>query len=116
LALGRRLLHQEAVFREVIERCDQAMRPYGDWSLLAEFTTLDAARSRLDEIDVVQPALFAIQIALAALWRSWGIEPQAVVGHSLGEVTAANVADALSLDDVVAVICHRSRLFKRAVG
>jgi len=114
--MGRRLLAQEAVFREVIERCDRAMRPYGDWSLLAELTATDAARSRLNEIDIVQPALFAIQIALAALWRSWGVEPQAVVGHSLGEVAAAYVAGALSLDDGVRVICHRSRLFKRTIG
>jgi myxalamid-type polyketide synthase MxaE and MxaD len=114
--MGRRLLEQEAVFLEVIERCDQAMRPYGDWSLLAELTAADAAQSRLNEVDVIQPALFAIQVALAALWRSWGIEPQAVVGHSLGEVAAAHVAGALSLEDAVRVICHRSRLFKRTVG
>jgi acyl transferase domain-containing protein/acyl carrier protein len=114
--MGRRLLEQEAVFREVIERCDRAMRMYGDWSLLAELAATDAATSRLNEVDVVQPALFAIQVALAALWRSWGIEPQAVVGHSLGEVAAAYVAGALSLDDAVRVMCHRSRLFKRTVG
>jgi myxalamid-type polyketide synthase MxaE and MxaD len=114
--MGRRLLEQEAVFREVIERCDRALRPYGDWSLLAELTATDAARSRLNEIDIIQPALFAIQVALAALWRSWGIEPQAVVGHSLGEVAAAYVAGALNLDDAVRIICHRSRLFKRTVG
>jgi myxalamid-type polyketide synthase MxaE and MxaD len=84
--------------------------------LLAEFTATDAARSRLNEIDIIQPALFAIEVALAALWRSWGIEPQAVVGHSLGEVAAAYVAGALSLDDAVRVICHRSRLFKRTIG
>ena len=114
--MGRRLLEQEAVFREVIERCDRAMRPYGDWSLLAELTVPDAAQSRLNEIDIIQPALFAIQLALAALWRSWGIEPQAVVGHSLGEVAAACVAGALSFDDAVRVVCQRSRLFKRTVG
>jgi acyl transferase domain-containing protein/acyl carrier protein len=114
--MGRLLLEQEAVFREVIERCDQVMRPYGDWSLLAELTATDAAQSRLNEIDVIQPALFAIQVALAAVWRSWGIEPQAVVGHSMGEVAAAYVAGALSLDDAVRVVCHRSRLVKRTIG
>ena len=114
--MGRRLVEQEEVFREVIERCDRAMRPYGDWSLLAELTAADAAQSRLSEIDIVQPALFAIQVALAALWRSWGVEPHSVVGHSLGEVAAAYVAGALSIDDAVRVICHRSRLFKRTVG
>jgi acyl transferase domain-containing protein/acyl carrier protein len=114
--MGQRLLVQEPVFREVIERCDQAMRSYGDWSLLAELTAADAAQSRLTEVDIIQPALFAMQVALAALWRSWGIEPQAVVGHSLGEVAAAYVAGALNFEDAVRVVCHRSRLFKRTVG
>jgi myxalamid-type polyketide synthase MxaE and MxaD len=114
--MGRRLLEEQAVFREVVERCDLAMRPYGDWSLFAELKAFDAAQSRLSEIDIIQPALFAIQVALAALWRSWGIEPQAVVGHSLGEVAAAYVAGALSLNDAVRIICHRSRLFKRTIG
>ncbi len=114
--MGRKLLQQEAVFREVVERCDRAMRPHGDWSLLAELTATDAAQSRLNEIDIIQPALFAIQVALAGLWRSWGIEPQAVVGHSMGEVAAAYVAGALSLDDAARVICRRSRLVKRTIG
>jgi myxalamid-type polyketide synthase MxaD len=114
--MGRRLLEQERVFREVVERCDRAMRPYGDWSLLGELTATDAARSRLNEVDIIQPALFAIQVALAALWRSWGIEPQAVVGHSMGEVAAAYIAGALNLEDAARVICHRSRLVRRVVG
>jgi myxalamid-type polyketide synthase MxaD len=114
--MGRKLLEQEAVFREVVERCDRAMRPYGDWSLLDELTATDAAQSRLNEIDIIQPALFAIQVALAGLWRSWGIEPQAVVGHSMGEVAAAYVAGTLSLDDAARVICRRSRLVKRTIG
>jgi len=114
--MGRKLFEQEAVFREVVERCDRAMRPYGDWSLLAELTATDAAQSRLNEIDIIQPALFAIQVALAGLWRSWGIEPQAVVGHSMGEVAAAYVAGALSLEDAVRIICRRSRLVKRTIG
>lgn len=114
--MGRALLRQEPVFREVVEHCDRAMRPYGDWSLLAELTATDAAQSRLNDITIIQPALFAIQVALAALWRSWGIEPQAVVGHSMGEVAAAYVAGALSLDDAVRIICCRSRLVTRTIG
>ena len=92
------------------------MRPYGDWSLLAELTATDAAQSRLNEIAIIQPALFAMQVALAALWRSWGIEPQAVVGHSMGEVAAAYVAGALSLEDAVRIICCRSGLVKCTIG
>lgn len=114
--MGRRLLEQEPVFRETMERCDRAMRPDGDWSLLAELTATDAAQSRLNEVDVLQPALFATQVALAALWRSWGVEPHAVVGHSMGEVAAAHVAGALSLEDAARVICSRSRLVKPTIG
>lgn len=115
LGMGRTLLEQDAVFREVVERCDRAMRPYGDWSLRAELAGTDADQSRLNEIDIIQPALFAMQVALVALWRSWGIEPQAVVGHSMGEVAAAHVAGTLSLEDAVRVICHRSRLIKPTI-
>ncbi len=114
--MGRTLLKQEAVFREAVEHCDRAMRPYGDWSLLAELTATDPAHSRLNEVDVLQPALFAIQVALTALWRSWGVEPDAVVGHSMGEVAAAHVAGALSLEDAARVICSRSRIVKPTIG
>jgi len=71
--MGRRLLHTEPVFREVIERCELALRPHTDWSLIAEIAGTDAEQSRLNEVDVIQPALFALQVALAALWRSWSI-------------------------------------------
>jgi acyl transferase domain-containing protein len=73
----------------------------------------DHGDSWLSDIGVVQPAIFAVQVALAALWRSWGVEPEAVVGHSLGEVAAAHVAGALSLEDAAQVICGRARLLRR---
>jgi acyl transferase domain-containing protein/acyl carrier protein len=114
--MGRALLHDEPVFREMIERCELALRPHTDWSLIAELAATDSAESRLNDVDVIQPALFAVQVALAALWRSWGIEPDAVVGHSMGEVAAAYVAGALSLEDAALVICTRSKLVKRTVG
>jgi acyl transferase domain-containing protein/acyl carrier protein len=114
--MGQTLLHQEPVFREVIERCDRAMRACGDWSLLAELNATDPSQSRLGEIDLLQPALFAIQVALAALWRSRGIESDAVVGHSMGECAAACVAGVLSLEDAARVICQRSRLIKPTIG
>ncbi len=114
--MGRTLLHKELVFREVIERCELALRPHTDWSLIAQLAATDATESRLNEVDVIQPTLFAVQVALAALWRSWGVEPDAVVGHSMGEVAAAYVAGALSLEDAALVICKRSSLVKRTVG
>ncbi|HWE61366.1 MAG TPA: type I polyketide synthase, partial [Chloroflexota bacterium] len=115
LGMGRQLLGQEPVFRAAIEQCDAAIRRYADWSLLTELTTGDDA-SLLGRIDVIQPALFAIQVALAALWRSWGIKPAAVVGHSMGEVAAAHVAGALSLDDAARIICRRSQLLWKVSG
>ncbi|WP_257460225.1 type I polyketide synthase [Archangium lipolyticum] len=115
LGMGRQLLEQEPVFREALERIDEAMRPHVSWRLL-DVLRAPSESSRLQEIDVVQPVLFAMAVALSALWRSWGIEPDAVVGHSMGEVAAAHVAGALSLEDAAAVICLRSRLLKRISG
>ncbi|WP_434042178.1 MULTISPECIES: type I polyketide synthase [Sorangium] len=113
--MGRDLLASEPVFRAAIEACDAAIRRETGWSLLDELGA-DEGRSRLGQIDVVQPALFAMEVALAALWRSWGVEPDAVVGHSMGEAAAAHVAGALSLDDAARVICRRSRLLRRLSG
>ncbi|XXY19857.1 SDR family NAD(P)-dependent oxidoreductase [Sorangium sp. So ce216] len=116
VSMGRDLLGREPVFRDALERCEQAMRPYVDWSLLAELSA-DKERSRIVmDTDVIQPAVFAVQVALAALWRSWGITPAAVVGQSMGEVAAAHVAGALSLEDAARIICRRSQIVKSAGG
>lgn len=115
LGMGRDLLEQEPVFRATLEACDRAMSAYADWSLLDQLRA-DEAHTRLHEIDVVQPTLFAIEVALAALWRSWGIEPDVVVGHSMGEIAAAYVAGALSLEDAAWIICARSKLLLRVSG
>jgi acyl transferase domain-containing protein len=85
LGMGRQVLKQESAFRAALEDCDRAVRAESAFSVLDELAA-DPARSRLDQIDVIQPTLFAIQVALAALWRSWGVQPAAVVGHSMGEV------------------------------
>jgi len=113
--MGRELRESEPVFRRTLEACDAAFREHVDWSLLEELEA-DERRSRLGEINVVQPALFAMQVALAALWRSWGIEPDAVIGQSLGEVAAACVAGALDLRDAARVICRRNSLMRSAAG
>src|SRR5260370_4283578 len=113
--MEQRLYAQEPAFRDALAMCDGAMRPHLDGSVLTELLA-DHGDSWLSDIGVVQPAIFAVQFALAALWRSWGVEPEAVVGHSLGEVAAAHVAGALSLDDAARVICGRARLLRRASG
>nr|QVV57684.1 beta-ketoacyl synthase [Myxococcales bacterium] len=115
LGMGRTLLGQEPVFRDVLEACDQAIRREADFSVLDEIRA-DKARSSMERIDVVQPLLFAVEVALAALWRSWGVEPDCVIGHSMGEIAAAHVADALSLEDAARIICRRSRLLRRVAG
>jgi myxalamid-type polyketide synthase MxaE and MxaD len=115
LGMGRHLLDGEPVFRAAIERCSKALSVYVDWSLVDELRAAPDA-SRLREIDVVQPVLFSIEVALAGLWRSWGITPDAVVGHSMGEVAAAHVAGALTLEDAARVICLRSQLLRRISG
>jgi acyl transferase domain-containing protein/surfactin synthase thioesterase subunit len=114
-AMGRELLSCEPVFRATIEQCDALLYPLANWSLMAELTA-DESKSRLEETEIAQPAIFALQVALANLWRSWGVEPSAVVGHSLGEVAAAHVAGVLSLKDAVRVVFHRSRLMQQASG
>jgi acyl transferase domain-containing protein/acyl-CoA synthetase (AMP-forming)/AMP-acid ligase II/acyl carrier protein len=115
VGMGQELCEQELVFRQVLEQCDLLIQRHTNWSLLEQIAA-DEVHSRLDEIDVAQPVLFAIQVGLAALWRSWDVEPDAVVGHSLGEVAAAHVAGALSLEDAVRIVCLRSQLLKRVSG
>jgi acyl transferase domain-containing protein len=115
LGMGRQLLEQEPVFRASLERTAEVFQKLTGWSLLSELTA-DAATSRLGEIDVCQPVLFAVEVALADLWRSWGIEPAAVVGHSRGEITASYVAGTLSLEAAARIMCRRSSLMRRLSG
>jgi len=117
LGMGRQLLRREATFRAALERCQEAMFPFTDWRLLEQLAAEpDSPGYRLADIDCIQPTLVALEIALAELWRSWGIEPDAVIGHSMGEVAAAHVAGALTLHDAFQVICRRSRLLRGASG
>lgn len=115
LGMGKDLLEKETIFRECIEQTDKVLRQFCDWSLLDQ---LDASpqQSRLNEIDVIQPTLFAIQLALAKLWISWGITPHAVVGHSMGEIAAACIAGAIDLHDAARIICVRSKLMRTLSG
>jgi acyl transferase domain-containing protein/acyl-CoA synthetase (AMP-forming)/AMP-acid ligase II/acyl carrier protein len=111
--MGQQLYEQEPAFRDALAMCDRAMRPYLETDLLTELLAAPTDWRVDDDLDIAMPAVFGIQVALAALWRSWGIEPSAVIGHSLGEVAAAHVTGALSLDDAAQLICARSRLLRR---
>lgn len=70
-------------------------------------------QSLLEETEFAQPAIFALQVGLTALWKSWGIKPDAIVGHSAGEVAAAYASGALSIEQAVRVIYHRSRIYSK---
>ncbi|WP_167473410.1 type I polyketide synthase [Nocardia arthritidis] len=107
LGMGVELLDSSPVFAETIARCEQALAPYVDWSLTDVLRGNDSA---LDRVDVVQPALWAMMIALTETWRSFGVEPSAVIGHSQGEIAAATVAGILTLDDAARIVALRSRI------
>ncbi|MEV4378491.1 SDR family NAD(P)-dependent oxidoreductase [Streptosporangium sp. NPDC049644] len=110
--MGSALLEQEPVFAAAIRECELALEPYTDRSV----TDVLAGRADADRIDVVQPALFALQIGLARLWAANGVVPAAVVGHSLGEIAAAHVAGALTLAEAARAVGVRSRLYRRLSG
>ncbi|HET9171125.1 MAG TPA: acyltransferase domain-containing protein, partial [Actinospica sp.] len=106
------LLDAEPVFRAQMERCAAALAKHipaeDGWSLIDVIRQAPDAPS-LDRVDVVQPVLWAVMVSLAELWRASGIEPAAVVGHSQGEIAAACVAGALSLEDGARIVAQRSR-------
>ncbi|MFM8892732.1 MAG: type I polyketide synthase, partial [Planctomycetia bacterium] len=106
--MARQLLDHSAAFRRVITRCDGQFARYGDWSLVVELRR-DESTSRMKETRIAQPAIFAVQAGLAAVWESWGIAPARCVGHSVGEIAAAHAAGALSFEDACLVAFHRGR-------
>ena len=112
-AMGRSLLERDPIFAAALEQCDAIFRRLSGWSVIDELK-LEQSRSRMEQTIVAQPATFAVQVALAARWKAWGIEPEAVIGHSIGEMAAAFVARALTLEDAAAVVHHRSRLQEQA--
>ncbi|GAA4185887.1 hypothetical protein GCM10022252_16990 [Streptosporangium oxazolinicum] len=109
------LLRSSAVFRRHIERCGQALAPHVPWDLHDVLHSAPTAPG-YDRADVVQPALFAVMISLAALWQAHGIHPDAVIGHSQGEITAAYVAGALPLAEAARLVALRSQALTKLAG
>ncbi len=109
------LLAGETAFARELRRVDAAWQPVAGWSLIEELERPEG-ESRLGNTEVAQGTIFAVQLALAALWRSWGVEPAAVVGHSIGEAAAARVAGILSLEDAVTLVYHRGRAMAASTG
>nr|WP_305067207.1 alpha/beta fold hydrolase [Mangrovivirga halotolerans] len=114
VGMGKQLMENFPAFKEVIEECNNALKNYCDWDLVEVLT--DNSPALNSDISIVQPALFAIEIGLAKLWESFGITPNAIIGHSMGECAAAYIAGALTLNDAAKIITGRSKLMSTVAG
>ncbi|MGH9210035.1 MAG: SDR family NAD(P)-dependent oxidoreductase, partial [Acidimicrobiales bacterium] len=112
--MGRGLADAFPVFRGALQACESALDPWVDWSLTE--VVCGESDQWLKRVDVVQPALFGVMVSLAHLWQSFGLDLVGVVGHSQGEIAAAHLAGALSLEDAAQVVAVRSRLVARLSG
>ncbi|MBD2411750.1 hypothetical protein FACHB389_32915 [Nostoc calcicola FACHB-389] len=111
--MGRQLYDTQPVFREVLEHCDRLLTPHLNKSLLSILYPESGSKLLLHETAYTQPALFALEFALAEMWRSWGIKPHCVMGYSLGEYVAACVAGVLSLEDALNLVAKRGKLMQQ---
>lgn len=112
VGMGRLLYQTQPTFRRALERCAEILRPSLAKPLLSVLYPQEGEPSPLDETAYTQPALFALEYSLAELWRSWGIEPAAAMGHSVGEYVAATVAGLFSLEDGLTLTAARARLMQ----
>ncbi|MEU8827599.1 type I polyketide synthase [Streptomyces sp. NPDC048636] len=115
VGMGAGLLEVSPVFAERVAECEGALAPYVDWSLTQVLRGADDAAD-LGRVDVVQPVLWAVMVSLAAVWAGHGVRPAAVVGHSQGEIAAAVVAGALSLEDGARIVALRSKALRKLAG
>jgi malonyl CoA-acyl carrier protein transacylase len=117
VGMGRELYESSAVFRAAMERCDAAWKEETGESLIEVLypgkDEIGQAESRMKRARYAQPSLFAFEYALAEMWRSWGIEPRVVLGHSLGEYVAAVIAGIFSAEDGMRLVCARARLMDK---
>ncbi|MEU5987411.1 SDR family NAD(P)-dependent oxidoreductase [Spirillospora sp. NPDC047418] len=113
--MGRDLYRDSPVFADVVRRCADALRPHVSWDPLAVFRG-EAGDEWTTRIDMLQPILWAMSLGLAELWRAAGVEPDVVLGHSQGEITAATLAGILSYEDGALVMARRSAIVRRTSG
>ncbi len=114
VGMARELLEASSSFRTQMQACEQALSPFVDWSL--QEVLRDTEGKWLDRLDIVQPALFAVMVSLAALWRECGVRPAAAIGHSQGEIAAAHFIGALSLDDAARIVSLRAKAMTQIAG
>ncbi|QQS42022.1 MAG: amino acid adenylation domain-containing protein [Acidobacteriota bacterium] len=118
--MGRGLYESEPVFRSEVDRCSEILLPHLGFDLREVLypsnESVEEASARLDRTSVTQPAIFVIEYALAKLWQSWGVEPNAMIGHSVGEYAAACLAGVFSLEDALALLAARGRLTEELPG
>lgn len=116
LDMGRALYEREALFRETLDRCCALLAPHLGLDLrellFAAAADESAAAARLEQTAITQPALFAVEYAMAQLWISWGVQPDALLGHSIGEYVAACLAGVFALEDALALVAARGRLLQ----
>ena len=112
VGMGRQLYETQPVFQAEVDRCADLLAPYLDVPLIDVLFGAAATESRLHQTAYTQPALFVLEYALAKLWQSWGIQPAAVLGHSVGEYVAACIAGVLSLEDALRLIAQRGKLMQ----
>ncbi len=112
VGMGQQLYDTQPIFRQTLERCDEILRPYLKQPLLSVIYPESGVSSLLNETGYTQPALFALEYALFQLWKSLGIEPSVVMGHSVGEYVAACVAGVFSLEDGLKLMAERGRLMQ----
>ncbi|MGE5341686.1 MAG: amino acid adenylation domain-containing protein [Candidatus Omnitrophota bacterium] len=112
VGMGKELYETEPVFKDALEQCDRLFQPYIETSIIALLYNENATEAILREAIHAQPVIFSIEVALSELWRSWGIEPSLVIGHSIGEYAAAHAAGILTLKDAVKLVSIRGRLMQ----
>lgn len=115
--MGQELYQTQPTFRQTIDRCDEILREYLDQPLLSilypqQKSNIENRQSQIHETVYTQPTIFALEYAIAQLWQSWGIKPDIVIGHSVGEYVAACVAGVFSLEDGLKLIATRGRLMQ----
>ena len=116
VGMGRELYKTQPVFRRVLDRCAAWLAPYLACPLLDVIYAPDGHSADLDDLQYMLPAIFALEMALAEMWKSWGVAPSAVMGHSLGEYAAACVAGVFSLEDGLRLVVERARLMSQLAG